>query len=338
MTTETPTRTVATVHYNTPEMTEAMIRSLWKQSGRQWRVVVLDNSDSRPLPPMEGVEIIDNTRGQQIDFGAQLAQWPKRNFKQGAWMGCNFGSVKHMLSVDWLMDYIGAPFILCDSDILLRQDAALMWHPEATAAGQTEKAWGNPGAATRLLPFLCFINAPECRRLGIRYHDPARSFALGVDKDWYDTGASFLEDIREAKAQGAVLVSIGIGDKMVHFGNGSWKKNGLQAQSVWLKEYEYLWDENVTQQTQYFAVIGDRDKPLKTVIMVHIKATTRDGRQFHLEAEPGYVLRSKVTGKEYRTTETLDLRRWEAVPEKQPSDTTGESKPQTAKRAKRKAK
>ena len=45
MTTETPTRTAATVHYNTPEMTEAMIRSLWKQSGRQWRVVVLDNSD-----------------------------------------------------------------------------------------------------------------------------------------------------------------------------------------------------------------------------------------------------------------------------------------------------
>ena len=38
-------KTVAIVHYNTPELTEAAILSLRKHGGEDYKVVIFDNSD-----------------------------------------------------------------------------------------------------------------------------------------------------------------------------------------------------------------------------------------------------------------------------------------------------
>ena len=327
-------KTIAIVHYNTPELTQALVRSLRMHGGEAWQVVILDNSNERKwTKQMEGVTVIDNTQGQLIDFDAQLAQWPKRNFRQGDWAGCGFGSVKHMLSVDWLIWNLDGPFVLADSDILLKQDINEIWDTQYTAVGEPEKAWGNPGALTRLLPFLCFINAPECRRLGLHYHDPARSFALGVDKDWYDTGASFYEDLTQTPE--ATIKRMRIDTMIEHYGSGSWRKGGVKMQAVWLKQHEWLWVEGA-EKNEYYSIINERE-PQKVLIMVHIKATTQDGRQFRLVAEEGYVLRSKTTGKTYHQIDTTDLKRWEAVEEGKPA-TDGDGKPKTQKRGVRKGK
>ena len=74
-------KTVAIIHYNTPELTEAAILSLRKHGGEDYHVTVFDNSaeatdqktgEKYPARPftakMEGVTVIDNTRGQIIDF------------------------------------------------------------------------------------------------------------------------------------------------------------------------------------------------------------------------------------------------------------------------------
>ena len=54
-------RNVAIVHFNTPELTEAAILSLRKQTGMRYDVMVFDNSDRRPFTAkMDGVTIIDN--------------------------------------------------------------------------------------------------------------------------------------------------------------------------------------------------------------------------------------------------------------------------------------
>jgi hypothetical protein len=60
---------VAIVSYNTPELIAAAIMSLRKHGGQDWRVVVFDNSDERPFTcKMKNVEVVDNTKGQIIDF------------------------------------------------------------------------------------------------------------------------------------------------------------------------------------------------------------------------------------------------------------------------------
>ena len=60
-------RNVCTVNFNTPELTRAAILSLWKHTpGCQ--VTVFDNSDRLPFGTMDGVRVIDNTRGRVVDF------------------------------------------------------------------------------------------------------------------------------------------------------------------------------------------------------------------------------------------------------------------------------
>jgi len=123
-------KTVAIVHFNTPKLTTATVMSLRKQ-GYDGRVVIFENSRSwvtkegeevkaEPYPidkaknikkrivGIGDVEIIDNSKGQLVDFDAELAKW-KKDKDQGYSKGCNFGSVKHMLSVEWLMQNIEEP-------------------------------------------------------------------------------------------------------------------------------------------------------------------------------------------------------------------------------------
>ncbi len=43
-------KTGAIVHFNTPELTEACVLSVRKHGGKDYRIVVFDNSDKRPFP------------------------------------------------------------------------------------------------------------------------------------------------------------------------------------------------------------------------------------------------------------------------------------------------
>ena len=241
-------KTACIVHYNTQELTEATILSLAKQEGGGWRVFLFDNSDRRPWdessPAANVVElhVIDNTRGDIIDFESELERLaPARDRKIGEAAGCNFGSAKHMMSVEWLLQNMMRPFILMDSDILMTAPVGDLWDETVTAAGKSDVGWYNPAGVKRLMPMLCFINAPECRRLGIHYFDPCRAWALNKgdhpDRNWYDTGASFLEDIISNPE--ATLHAVDIDQRMLHFRSGSWLNSDKATQ--WLNSHADLW-------------------------------------------------------------------------------------------------
>ena len=82
--------------------------------------------------------------------------------------------------------------------------------------------------------------------------------------------------------------------------------------------------------------------------MEHIAKTEQGREQWRLTAENGWLLKSKLSGKTYKTIDTRDLKRWEAVEdpdcvkpepkkaEEKPTETVG--KPKTAKRTNRKGK
>jgi hypothetical protein len=118
---------VLIIHYNTPELTAATIQSLWKHTPNA-RVTVFDNSDKRPftmglISPMGlmgPISLIDNTRGQLVDWDKWLEQFPNREMSD--MRGSKFGSAKHCYSVELCMDRFENGFVLMDSDVLIKQD------------------------------------------------------------------------------------------------------------------------------------------------------------------------------------------------------------------------
>ena len=140
-------KTIAIVHYNTPELTKAAVLSIRKQGGGNYRVVIFENScdaklahgESREARPfarllddeqtrkaLGEVEIIDNSRGQLVDFDAELAKWPhKKNDAENRL--AHFGSAKHMMSVQKLWEILPDGFILIESDVLIVQPFEFLW-------------------------------------------------------------------------------------------------------------------------------------------------------------------------------------------------------------------
>ena len=235
-------KTVCIVNYNTTELTRAAIRSIRKHGGENYRIVVFDNSDKTPFGAMDGVEVVDNTKGMIVNFDMELARFPKKNIGIGCAVGCNFGSVKHMMSVDWLLYNIEEPFVLCDSDILVRQSIEEFFDETQAAIGKLHI--NNPMNVPRLEPMLCWLNAPMLRDAGIHYFDATRSWGLLPNRDdkrnWYDTGASLLEDI---KAKGMPWREVDTEEKHIfHLGSGSWKNAGTTA-GEWLEQNRDLWDD-----------------------------------------------------------------------------------------------
>lgn len=235
-------KTVCIVNYNTPELTRAAIRSISKHGGDGYEFIVFDNSDKTPFGAMDGVDVVDNTKGQIINFADELKKYPKKNVGIGCAVGCNFGSVKHMMSVEWLLQNTKEPFMLCDSDILVRESIEEFFDDTQAAIGKIHT--NNPLNVPRLEPMLCWLNAPMLREAGIHYFDPTRSWGLLPNRDdknnWYDTGASVLEDI---KAKALPWREVDIDEKHIyHLGSGSWKNAGTTA-NEWLEQNRDLWDD-----------------------------------------------------------------------------------------------
>lgn len=236
-------KAVAIVHYNTPELTEATILSLRKHGGENYKVYIFDNSDERPWKKrMKGVKKFDNTKGKIVDFDKELAKYPRKCDQIGVFGKNVYGSAKHMMSVQALFDLLPDGFLLMDSDILLKENVDFMFQENQCVVGHIQ-SWqksSNPYKIDRLVPMLCYINVPMCKSCGINYFDGNRCWGLhGKSKQsWYDTGASFLEDVRSHR-NGARGRRIDIRLLMEHLKSGSWRGEGKAE--AWLKNHEDLW-------------------------------------------------------------------------------------------------
>ena len=237
-------REVAIVHYNTPELTEAAILSLRKHGGMDYHVTVFDNSSQRPFKvSMKNVTVIDNTKGQVLNLDMELAR-----FNKCAKTDNNWGSDRHMMSVQKLWELLPDGFLLMDSDVLIKKNVDFMFEAgDMVAVGHVQDPQpGNRYRIGRLVPMLCYINVPMCVKRGLKYFDPERSWMLhspdmGDRQNWYDTGASFYEDIHKHKG-GAHGRRIDIRPLMEHYQKGSWAKSDLKQQAEWLNKHHQLWE------------------------------------------------------------------------------------------------
>lgn len=242
---------VAIIHFNTPELTEASILSLRKQTGMRYAVTVFDNSDKRPFrlagdatSTMAGVRVIDNTKGQVIDFEKELAKYPDKCWELAH--KSNYGSAKHIMSVQKLWELLPDGFILMESDILLTRNINFLWDENYAACGKAQWFRGRTQEKDRLLPFLCYLNVPKLTANGARYFDPARCWSLSPGgmanpANWYDTGASLLEDIIKTKPALVARLYRDLDHYYVHYTGGSWRQNDVENQKAWLEANKPLW-------------------------------------------------------------------------------------------------
>ena len=222
---------VLIVNYNTQKLTDCAIRSLNKHT-QGCKVYVFDNSDRAPfMNDFANVEVINNTKGQIINWERWLRKFPFKYPTKNNW-----GSAKHCKSVDICFDLIPEGFILMDSDILIKRDITDLWDECAAAAGQIVRDT-HFITIPRLAPYLCFINVPACLHRSVRYFNSTHMWKL-VDYNpnrFYDTGAWFLERLNN---KWMPIKDIDINDYMIHLRNGSWRGTDY---NVWLKEHEDLW-------------------------------------------------------------------------------------------------
>lgn len=228
-------KNVCIVHYNTPVLTEAVIKSIRKHTP-DVHITIFDNSDRYPFRKTDDVDVIDNTSGQIIDFVAFLDSYHGKMDST-----CNdWGSVKHCVSVDYLFSRFPDGFVLMDSDALLKKDISSLFDESVAYIGEE---FVNPKdkimLVPRLLPFLCWINVKMCKKYGISYFDDRRSWKLryGGPESWYDTGASFLEDCKKANLP---FRNISLKDYIEHFIGASYKGKPWR---MWLEENRDLFME-----------------------------------------------------------------------------------------------
>ena len=252
-------KVVAIINFNTPELTEAAIKSVRKHGGKNYQIVVFDSSvtidfpagqglpqrhyEARPFTAkMDNVTVLDNTQGQIIDFAKELAKFPDRNPRHSA---CNdWGSTKHIMTVQKLWELIPNGFVLLESDVLLKASIDFMFNRSEGVIGHIQDPQrGNLYGTGRLLPLLCWMNVPMLTKCGARYFDPERSWQLWPEerdrRNWYDTGACLLEDVR-SHMNGLRGKAIDIRPLIIHKQSGSWQYKGMSA-TEWLNMNKNLW-------------------------------------------------------------------------------------------------
>ena len=235
-------KNVVIVHYNTPELTVAAIRSLWKNTPDA-KVTVFDNSDKYPFPDMDGVTVVDNTKGQIIDFQKMLDRYPAK-----IPTACNWGSEKHIASVDYFFDVLSEGFVLMDSDVLVKKDISSLFDPSLAWIGGIEhhpKFWFQ---AVRCFPFLLWINVPMLRERGIRFFHEGYVYKMSHrgGAPYYDTGGSLYKDCLDA---GLPYKEINLDEYIVHLGGASCYPI---AWRTWLERHKNLYEnmeENKTKKT-----------------------------------------------------------------------------------------
>ena len=240
-------KNIVIVHYNTPYLTECLVRSI-NLFVKDAIIYIFDNSDKSPFTAkFDNVTIIDNTKGQIIDFDKWLEKYPNRNKSNGKVN--NWGSAKHCYSVEKCMELINDNFVLLDSDILLKRDISNLFIENKIFIGDVVTQ--PKSTIKRVLPFICFINVKMCKENGIHYFydDYMHGLYKNSMSDRYDTGAGFY-----IKANKYNNVEIKCENYIEHYGHGSWKKAGeapkLSKEEWALKYKKYWFKENTTSMNK----------------------------------------------------------------------------------------
>lgn len=249
-------KNILIVHYNTPLLTERLVNSVNKYVSDA-QIYIFDNSDKLPFTKtFENVTIIDNTKGDYINFDKWLSKYKNKNKSTGG-TNNNYASAKHCYSVDFCMNIIKEPFVLLDSDVLVKKDFSDLYNENFIYCGEIINQGGTSNIL-RILPYICYINTTMCVQNNIRYFDETKMHGLFVslDGDKYDTGSSFYYNSIKYKHK-----EISYTDYVVHYKAGSWKSNAQHniTPEEWLNANKRYWNLKENKKVVYTCITGGYD-------------------------------------------------------------------------------
>ena len=265
-------KNIVIIHYNTPHLTECLVRSI-NLFVNDAIIYIFDNSDKDPFTAkFDNVCLLDNTNGEIINFEEWLENYPDR-IKSSA-IKNNYASAKHCYSVQKCIELLDEPFILLDSDVLLKRDISDLYDENYAFIGNIEY-WkaantisGNLAVKKpRAIPYLCFINTNICKENNIEYYNEDFIYGLTSNGDSYDTGTYFFEQILNFKLP---WKKINLNDNIVHYKAGSWlesarKYDNYKKMSIdnWLEINESYWLDNHNDKVVYTCITNDYDTLLE---------------------------------------------------------------------------
>lgn len=259
-------KNIVIIHYNTPYLTECLVKSI-NLFVKDAIIYIFDNSDKLPFTKkFNNVTILDNTKGDIINFDKWLENYPnktKSNGKVNKW-----GSAKHCYSVEKCMEILGENFVLLDSDVLLKRDISNLFKENTIYIGDT--VFQPKSSVKRILPFICFINVDLCKKNSVHYFDDRYMHGLyNIKKnsaaDSYDTGAGFYMNANKFYHE-----DIKVDNYILHYGHGSWDKKGYKQKytdKMWAMKNKKYWSDEKNKKVIYTCITGDYDSIIEPKII-----------------------------------------------------------------------
>lgn len=251
-------KNIVIVHYNTPHLTECLVRSI-NLFVNDAVIYIFDNSDRLPFTAeFDNVTVLDNTKGEIIDFNKWLSGYKNRVKSHGRVNG--WGSAKHCYSVEKCMEILQEAFILLDSDVLLKKDISYLFKDDIIFSGEIIT---QPNSSIkRVLPFITYINTKMCIENDVHYFDDNYMHGLykDINSDRYDTGANFYRECSKYKYE-----EIKYSDYILHYGHGSWNKTN-EKKSInpkeWLNANKRFWGKEKNKKVVYTCITSGYDSLL----------------------------------------------------------------------------
>lgn len=260
-------KNIVIIHFNTPLLTECLVRSI-NLFVKDAKIYIFDNSDKLPFTAkFDNVTVMDNTKGQIINFDEWLKKYPKRTSSFGKTN--KWASAKHCYSVEKCMEIINDNFILLDSDVLLKKDISELFDEESIYVAEVIK---QPRFnVKRVLPFICYINTKMCVKNNIHYFDEKHMYGLNTSSECerYDTGSSFYLNTSEFMHK-----EIKNDEYIVHYKAGSWVDTARSLHHYkqidfkqWLKKYKKYWSDEKNKKVIYTCITGGYDNLIEPKII-----------------------------------------------------------------------
>lgn len=243
------------VHYNTPRLTECLVKSINKFVGANCTIYIFDNSDKNPFTyKQDNIVLLDNTQGQIINFDKWLEKYPYRI--GNPCKNNNYASAKHCYTIEKCFDLINDNFILIDSDILLKQDVTELYDENYFYVGEVgQHHLIRKNSKTRVHPYLCFINVNKCKNNGIHYFDENHMLGInkvGTDNSLYETGSWFFKSVGEREFKKIYLCNY-----IVHFGSASFNiPSKTLCIENWLHTNKRFWVDMKNKRVIYTCITG----------------------------------------------------------------------------------
>lgn len=186
------------VNFNTSLLVNALISNVFSID-KDAKLTILDNSDKEKFKTKYDVNILDNTENQICNFEIEWKKLTNKPFKDN-------GSWKHSMSIEWFYEHTDDPFILLDSDVIIKKPFFEILKKDILFAGDV--------SCNRILPMFLYINTPLCKAKQKKFFDgitvcPFKSV---------DTGFYFYTVCKNEP-----YISFNMFDYIFHLGGASYK-------------------------------------------------------------------------------------------------------------------